>query len=556
MLPCLLRVSLRAAPAALLLLVLAPTAFAQPLTCGRFINDTDSAELVLEGPDRGYQIDYSGERSDFLVQLQDGQPQVIDLGSGSIEPLKASQRGRALELGWNRFVLRTPAQCSAPVTHADGSCLADPLRCLADRHDKDTAALEAGCSDGMPALCRDLPARYRKDAQARQQRDGDDDAGFSENQLIAMRAYMERAFDEMGLPALCREDSDVFDEAACRNTLASRPELGEKIAEALQGAALAAGMVEVFAPAPDRPLSKMHRMKLQGYCEARPHGWFCTEVAEQQWDAGDLQHATAALALACTAGDSRACAFAPPLQQLGADLTPQAAATLPCGAYVSQRALMDSLRFGDRGLVDMGMGQLRARLEDGAIRIRHEQGGDFVLKPLPNGDLLGMDQWTRFQRFQRTPAEGDPARCVPPVQFTEVPLPQDCPKALVDGGAEACCARGSMQGCNVLGTQLGLKGQWEQASVHYLQVCRAGIREGCENLATAQERNGDVDAHGMLQALCQADASGRHVACDLLDTRNWAMMSAGHALEQALQNSGDDADQDIPPAPRTPNHKR
>jgi len=53
MLPCLLRVSLRAAPAALLLLVLAPTAVAQPLTCGRFINGTDSAELVLEGPDRG-----------------------------------------------------------------------------------------------------------------------------------------------------------------------------------------------------------------------------------------------------------------------------------------------------------------------------------------------------------------------------------------------------------------------------------------------------------------------------------------------------------------------
>lgn len=425
MLPCHSRFPLRAATAALLL-ALAPTAVAQPLTCGRFINDTASAELVLEGPDRGYQIDYSGERSDFLVQLQEGQPQVIDLGSGSIETLKASQRGRVLELGWNRFVLRTPAQCSAPVPHADGSCLADPLHCLADRYDKDTAALEAGCSDGMPALCRDLPGRYRKDAQARQQRDGDDDTGFSEKQRIAMRAYMEKAFDEMDLPALCREDSAVFDEAACRNTLASRPELGEKIADALQGAALAAGMVEVFAPAPDPPLSKMHRMKLQGYCQARPHGWFCTEVAEQQWDAGDLQHATAALA--CTAGDARACAFAPPLQQLGADLAPQAAATLPCGAYVSQPALMDSLRFGDRGLVDMGMGQLRARLENGAIRIRHEQGGDFVLKSLPNGDLLGMDQWTRFQRFQRTPADGDPAHCAPPVQFTEVRCQRIAPR--------------------------------------------------------------------------------------------------------------------------------
>lgn len=315
-----------------------------------------------------------------------------------------------------------------------------------------------------------------------------------------------------------------------------------------------AGVVEVFAPEPDRPLSEAQRMKLQRYCEARPHGWFCTDVAEQQWAAGDLTHATAALALACTAGDARACGLAPALQQLGAGLTPQAAASLPCGAYVSQRALMDSLRFDDRGLVDMGMGQLRARLEDGAIRIRHEQGGDFVLKPLPNGDLLGMDRWTQFQRFQRTSTEGDTARCLPPVQYTTVPLPQDCPTVLVDGGAEACCASGSLQGCNVLGTRLGLKGAWEQASVHYLQVCRAGIREGCENLATAQERDGAVDAHGMLQALCQADPSGRHVACDLLDTRNWAMMSAGHALEQALRNSGDDADEGGLPGRRTPNH--
>lgn len=169
MLPCLPRFPLRAASAALLL-ALAHTAFSQPLTCGRFFNDTDSVELVLEGPDRGHQIDDSGERSDFLVQMQAGQPQVIDLGSGSIEPLHASQRGRALELGWNRFVLRTPTRCSTPLAHPEGSCLADPLRCLADRHEKATIALEAGCSDGMPALCRDLSGRYRKQAQARPER--------------------------------------------------------------------------------------------------------------------------------------------------------------------------------------------------------------------------------------------------------------------------------------------------------------------------------------------------------------------------------------------------
>lgn len=549
-----LRCSWQAAAAALLL-ALAPAAFSQPLACGRFVDDTGSTTVVLEGPDRGYEINHSGDRRDFLLQEADGQQTVIDLASGAEEPLTISQRGRAIEWSWDHLTLRAPAQCKAPVHHRQGSCLADPLGCLKDRYEKDTAALEAGCADGMIALCRELPARYRKDAQALRDADGGDDADFSEHQLIAMRAHMEKAFDAMGFPASCRDDSGVTDEEACAKDLDARPELADKIVQALREASLVAGTVQLLAPQPDAPLPEMHRTKLHAYCQARPHGSFCTEVAEQHWDAGDLPRATAALALACTAGDTQACAFAPPLQQLGAELVPQAAGALPCGTYASQRALMDSLQFGDRGLVDLGMGQLRARVEGDAIRIRHDQGGDFVLKPLPNGDLLGMDRWTRFQRFQRTDAGSGPASCAPPVRFNDVPLPQDCPKALVDGGAEACCASGKLQGCNVLGTRLGLQGQWVQASAQYLKVCRAGIREGCENLVTAQERGTGVDAHGMLQALCQADPERRHVACDLLETRNWALMALGDALQKALDDPDRDADEDAGPVRRTPNHK-
>ena len=103
-------------------------------------------------------------------------------------------------------------------------------------------------------------------------------------------------------------------------------------------------------------------------------------------------------------------------------------------------------------------------------------------------------------------------------------------------GAAACCKAGSLQGCNTLGNQQALAGDWVKAAGSYLQVCRAGVREGCENLASAQENSAEVDARAQLQQLCEADRSGRHVACDVVATRNWTLMELGRAL-QALAKS-------------------
>ncbi|NOJ99282.1 hypothetical protein HMI51_41125, partial [Corallococcus coralloides] len=106
--------------------------------------------------------------------------------------------------------------------------------------------------------------------------------------------------------------------------------------------------------------------------------------------------------------------------------------------------------------------------------------------------------------------------------------------------------------CNILGNRLALSGQWRQAAEHYTTVCRAGVREGCENLVAAQGRSSDIDAHATLERLCAADRSGRHVACDVLDTGNWSALELGRVLQEAV----DEATAEDTPAPRASNRKR
>ena len=174
-------------------------------------------------------------------------------------------------------------------------------------------------------------------------------------------------------------------------------------------AAMTEAMVTMTAPTVPVIIPAEQRQQLLRLCREVPDGSFCTRVAELSWEAGDPQQAVQALAAACTSGnDTATCERLPALQAVGASLQPQPATVLPCGDYRSDGGLMDTLDFGDDGLVGVGWNShLRARVEEGDIRIRHDRGGDFVLRPLPGGQLLGLDTWTRFQVF--TP----PAR-VPP----------------------------------------------------------------------------------------------------------------------------------------------
>ena len=61
-----------------------------------------------------------------------------------------------------------------------------------------------------------------------------------------------------------------------------------------------------------------------------------------------------------------------------------------------------------------------------------------------------------------------------------------------------------------------------------------------------------MDARRILEQLCNADRSGLHVACDVLGTQNWELITLGGALQKSV----DEAAVDDTPAPRNSNRKR
>ncbi|KOQ76296.1 hypothetical protein ABW44_04555 [Stenotrophomonas maltophilia] len=542
------RTAITACIALLFLLLCTQQAAASGLPrCGIFEAEGGDSQLRVDGPDRGVEKgSYIADRP-FVIQRSEGSLNLVELTFGLVSELEVQREGRILQKDSRRYRLTQPAACLPPAEHAPGSCLADARQCLYNHHELSLPALESGCAEGVPHLCQRLPERYREADQA----PGSDTP--TEAQIAVIQATMEKAMAEMDFPRQCRDDDPAADAEACMAILEERPELAEAVATAIRTASMAASMVEVFSPAAKPALSDARLQRLQELCTQVGESGFCMEVATLQWDAGHLQEGRAALQMVCDGGDGSSCRQAAALLQLGADLVPQPASAVPCGQYAASGGLMDELTFGDGGMVEVGFGsRVRARAQDGQIRMRHERGGDYVLQPLANGDLLGLDDSMRFERFQRQPGD---AQCSAPREFNEVPFPQDCPRASIDGEAEACCAAGRMQGCNVLGSRAGLSGKWVEASEHYQKVCRAGIREGCENLASVMENSSRVNVRPMLETLCEADGSGRHVACDVLATRNWELLEAAQALERALRESSAD-DGQARPTPRTPNHKQ
>lgn len=523
------------------LLLAAPVAFAQSPQCGLFKAGEGSSTLRVSSPDRGEQKHFGSAPTPVAFQQIDGQLQLVNLEYGLPSALQVRDRGRTVEVDGTVYTLQEPAQCAAAATPAAGSCLADAAACLDNRHEATPAVLEAACREGVPGMCLQLADRWHDEARAPATPDA-----------AQQQAILDTALAGVELPAPCRNGGFSNEAPACAAALEADPELQEQILKAAMNAAMVEAMKSVVPPSTPVVMPAGQRQQLLQLCQQVSHGGFCTRVAELSWESGDPLQAVQALAAACTPGnDSSACERLPALQALGASLRPRPATALPCGNYRAEGGLMDTLDFGDAGRVGIGWNsQLRARVEDGDIRIRHDKGGDFVLRPLPGGQLLGLDTWTRFQVFVPT-GEGA-ATCSPPKHYTVLPLPQDCPQALASGGAEACCAQGKLQGCNILGNRLALSGQWRQAAEHYTTVCRAGVREGCENLVAAQGRSGEVDAHAMLEQLCAAEGHGQHVACDVLETGNWGMLELGRAMQQAVEQSAtDDA-----PATRRSNRKR
>ncbi|HDS0948446.1 TPA: hypothetical protein QDZ34_001187 [Stenotrophomonas maltophilia] len=140
---------------------------------------------------------------------------------------------------------------------------------------------------------------------------------------------------------------------------------------------------------------------LQQRCLQQRGGRFCTQVAEQQLIALDPALAVQALQVVCDAGRASACERIAPLRGLGADLRLVPLRQVPCGRYQTDGGVID--------LLDGGGGS-QARLQDGALHLQQD-GETLVLRQLGNGDLLGMDTRTGYQRYQRVPGT---AQCTPP----------------------------------------------------------------------------------------------------------------------------------------------
>ena len=484
--------------AALLPLLALPALAATPLACGSYKEVDGSARFVIESPTQAVRA-YEGQPPvRYQIRQQAQVLHVADLSNGFSDDYTVSADGKRIGGKFADYALDAPARCKTTPAPAAGSCRADIDTCITSAGSASVPQLTQWCREDLPFACERLISAYQDQARAQQPATPDPD---------------------LEEPEVCKAASPQFDDAACQ--VAAREALGIAMAKAMLGG-LAGGAA---APLADTPLGELLQL-----CRAHPDASFCSKVAVAHWEAGHYATASDAMQLACKAGgDESTCSRAQTLTALpAADLATVAATTLPCGDYQASTGLMSELSFGDQGLVAMGFGsELRARLENGAIHIRHDKGGDFVLKPLRNGSLLGVDQWNRYAVYQRT---GGAASCSAPTVYVELPLLQDCP---VGSDAQACCDSGKLAGCNAMGHRKALAGDWQAAAPYYLKLCQAGVRAGCENLRSVYQNTGDEDLPGKLLSLCNRDGKGTHVACDVYATSNWALLGMGAQLQRA-----------------------
>ncbi len=516
-LPLLRRYAWRATLFTLLTAVSLPAVAAtQAMVCGTFASEDSGTTLTLHSANEGARQIPGQAPEPYLLSRLGDELKLADLDNGGVGSLTLADSGRRLSDRFNTYRLQKAARCRPAAVFPAGSCRAEIGSCLHDMLFASNDRLRQWCSEEVPAACKRLLANFQSEAR----------------EARTLAATQDEGPDR-DAPAVCKPDSVQYDQAACLE--AARDAMGQAFAKALLGGLGAADA----SPLPAAQLDEITTL-----CRTQTGGTFCANAAEALWDAGRLIPARDALQRACTLGkDPRACERAAPLAGLDAKaLTPVAATALPCGSYVAGQGLMDHLPFGDGGMIDSGFGgKLRARLVDGDIRVRHDQGDDFVFKRLVNGNLIGMDSWNRYSYYERT---GEAQQCSAPVVFVETPLPQDCPTLAREGGAQACCAAGKLQGCNAAGHHLALRNRWAEAAPFYMTLCTAGVREGCENLATVYEHTGDEALPEQMAALCAKDGNGTHVACDVHATRNWGLMQVSAGLEQIAQRMAAEADAD------------
>lgn len=515
--------ALRVTCAALLALLLgpAPQAFAATLACGSYQTADGYSELIIESPNRAIRRSSGMTPTPYLIQQHGQTLKIADLSVGLTDEYSLSDDGKKISGHFNDYALKQLAECKPTTAAATGSCRADIGQCITQARNATTVQLQQWCSEDLPFACNQLLKDYQQAAYSTNATEPDD--------------------PDLIEPEVCKKNSAAFNEQMCRD--AASEVMAKVMAKMLLGGPNPATAV----------LAAPQLAELMQLCRSHPNGDFCSNVAEVHWDAGLYLLARDALELACSPGaNAQACDKAAGLATLrSSDQDAAPASELPCGDYRAASGLIDELSFGDRGLVALSLGsQLRARLENGRVHLRHDKDDDFVFRPLGGQRLLGIDQWNRYALYQR---DGGAEHCSAPVVYVEVPLQQDCPTLADSGDAQACCDAGRMQGCNAMGHLEALSGDWKAAAPYYLKMCSAGMRAGCENLVSVYSNTGDDRIPETIADLCRSDANGTHVACDIEATSNWPMLGLGAALDRAAQEI-EDADE--PPTRQSPHGGR
>lgn len=489
-------------------------AHAEALACGTYLDAESGARLEVIDGERARILRDEMAPSSQRYRRTGTKLRVFDVDEGYPDDYTVSADGRTVtgdDAAFRKsFVLQQATACAQAPPPVTGSCRADLDACIADIDNATPAALQAACDDDLPFACvRWIDSARRKE---------------NTSPLDA------------GPPPECREGTVEFSAEAC----------DQAVAKAL-GAVLAEVATSMYAD--DVPLPPERLDALPALCTRHGSAKVCAKVAEELWVGGRFAQARDALRVGCErGGDSDACKHLVPLSAIAdAQLKPAAATALPCGRYVADTGLMSELDFGDRGLVTGFGDDLRARLEAGLVRIRHDKGGDFVLQRIGDDRLLGIDDWNRYAVYRRDDSRRDDSSrnggantCAAPLVFDEKPLVEDCPQPGNETAA-ACCARGSLHGCNIAGHQLALGNAWAEAKPYYLKVCAAGVRIGCENLTQVFARGNDETVPDDLDALCATNA--RHVACDVRETTNWALLSFSQATDELLREVEQELDE-------------
>lgn len=483
---------------------------ATSIDCGEYRADQYDY-LVLEDARSARLIQSSPEPTQYQYWMEDGHLMAFDLGLGYAHKytLSTDKRQVVSEFG-TTYTLAQPRTCATPPPPPPGSCRADLARCSdqIDTGDVDDATVQRWCEEDLPFACVALIERYQRQAD-RQVRSKAPDIDLPDPP-----------------PPVCRKGTPDFSESKCRALVEEliTAMMITKVSQTLHGAAT--------------PLSPEHLEQAARLCQRRPSTAVCNRAAEKLWEGERHAAARDALVLACDQSqDPFDCRKVAPLRGLTpAQLTPITAQALPCGDYVSETGLMDQFSFRDHGLVEgPNEARMRARLENGAIFLRHDKGGDYVLRALADGSLIGQDTWNRYNLYRR---QDGPAHCQAPVEFKQVPLAADCP-VNDHAAASACCKRGSAYGCNIVGSRMLMTGDWQAARTNFRTVCAQGVLVGCQNLAQVYAMAGDEGVIDDLQGLCDQDP--RHIACDVLETTNWVMLS----LSRTLKEIADEIDVEI-----------